>query len=61
MLQSVEPLLKPYGLKLDVQVLYRAPADCEDCIDQIIIIRATCPEKPETCKKLREELQKELH
>jgi hypothetical protein len=60
-LQSIEPLLKQYGVKLDVQVLYRAPTECEDCIDHIIIIRVTCPENPEICRRLREKLKEELH
>jgi hypothetical protein len=61
MLQSIEPLLKQYGVKLEAKVLYRAPTECEDCIDHVIIIRVTCPENPELCKKLRERLQEELH
>jgi hypothetical protein len=61
MLQSIEPLLKQYGVKLQVKVMYRTPDECEDCIDHIIIIRVTCPENPEVCKKLRETLHEELH
>jgi hypothetical protein len=60
MIKSVEQSLRQYGVKLEAKVLYRAPADCEDCIDHVIIIRVTCPENPEVCKKLRETLQEEL-
>jgi hypothetical protein len=60
-LQSIEPLLRPYGVKLEVKVLYRAPDECEDCVDHVIIIRLTCPENPDVCKELRETLQEELH
>jgi hypothetical protein len=60
MVKSAEPLLEQYGVKLEVSVLYRTPDECEDCIDHVIVIRVTCPEKPEVCKKLRETLQEEL-
>jgi hypothetical protein len=59
-LKSVEPLLKPYGLKLDVQVLYRVPTDCENCLEHVIVIRATCPENPGICKKLIEAFREEM-
>jgi hypothetical protein len=54
MLRSIEPLLKQYGVKLHVQILYRAPAECGDCVDHInhiIIMRIECKESPEICRQ----------
>jgi len=60
MIKSIELLLRQHGVKLEVSVLYRVPAECEDCVDHVITVRVTCPENPEACKKLREALQEEL-
>ena len=50
--------LKRFGARLEVNVRFEAPADCEVCVDYVITLRVVCNEKPEACRTLREKIVK---
>jgi len=59
-LRLIDVLLEQEGVKVEANVMHRVPDDCENCLEHVIVIRTTCPENPEICKKLIEAFREEI-